>query len=104
MFNFHILKILCDRSSIFPEDSSNTLRKKNSTPQLQMHQAIDDTDPARLIPVHLPKAKFHQKKALTEYQSDSGPEAFLSDNVYMQSEGMIAARQDKTARILAEDA
>lgn len=72
--------------------------------QLRMHQAIDETDPDDLLAVHLHKAKYDQVKALNEYRSSSGPTEFLSDRVYQQSEGMVAARRDESTSISAEEA
>ncbi|QLG62032.1 hypothetical protein [Halorarum salinum] len=72
--------------------------------QLRLHQEIAENDIEPLLAVHLHKAKFHQEKAVDEYQSREGPETFLSPGVYEQSAGMVAARTETATSVPVEDA
>lgn len=72
--------------------------------QLGWHREIAETGSTVLLAVDLHKAKFHQQKALEEYQSDRPLSASLPEGVYPRSKKMVQARSEETATIAPEAA
>lgn len=72
--------------------------------QLETHQEIVNSDTEPTLAIQLHKAKFSQRKALSEYQDNRHISTILSNQIYERSEGTITARGTDGEKVTAREA